>query len=98
MSPWPVMKMMGMGLTASRELALEVEAARPRQPDVEDEAVRAFGLCGEERLRGREYLHMHSDGPDRLARASRMDASSSTTNTVSRAGLLLFMPGPPSAR
>ena len=50
MSPCPVMKMIGMFPVRRGELALQIEAALPRQSDIEHEAGGAIGRIGVEEV------------------------------------------------
>jgi hypothetical protein len=64
MSPWPVMKMIGIPRWAA-QFALEIETAEPRQPDVEHEACRRVRPLESQKVlrRGRD-LGPHPHRPE----------------------------------
>ncbi len=71
MSPWPVMKTIGIWALACAELVLEVEPAHARQPDVEHQAARRIAEARvlQELRRRAEQLHLVADRAEEVAQA-----------------------------
>ena len=83
MSPWPVMKMIGMWMFDVAQFELKIEAAQARHPHVEHQTGRRIrALRSQEILRRSERLHAKAHGPDEALHPSRISRSSSMTNTI----------------